>query len=111
MFLQLLQDKATTPIKQKAGCFLLHQVDRYTRTFRLTLDAAIDRRLVGTILNLLVIILMFRERRMVLLLSECGGYLCGHDKAPAVTKRMSNCLRSLKLSCSLMADHSFERKF
>lgn len=109
MFLQLLQDKATTPIKQKAGCFLLHQVDRYTRTFRLTLDAAIDRRLVGTFFNLFVIILMFRERRMGLLLSELGGYLCGHDKAPAGTKRISNLLRSPKWSSSLIDDHFFER--
>lgn len=109
MFLQLLQDKATTPIKQKAGSFLLHQIDRYTREVRLDLDAAIDKRLVGTFFNLFVIVLMFRERRMGLLLSELGGYLCGHDKAPAGTKRISNLLRSKKWSASLIDDHFFER--
>ena len=95
MFLKLLQSKDTTPIKQKAGGFLLHQVDRYTRQVRIDLDAAIDKRLVGTFFDLFVIILMFRERRMGLLLSELGGYLCGHAKAPAGTKRISNLLLSL----------------
>lgn len=109
MFLQLLQDKATTPIKSKAGSFLLHQIDRYTRDFRTTLDVAIDRRLVGTFFNLFVIILMFRERCMGLLLSELGGYLTGHDKAPAGTKRISNLLRSKKWSARMIDDHFFER--
>ena len=108
MFLKQLQDKATTPIKQKAGSFLLHQADRYTRKIREDLDACIDKRLVGTFFNLFVIILMFRERRMGLLLSELGGYLCGHSKAPAGTKRISNLLRSKKWTSSMIDDHFFE---
>ncbi len=109
MFLKLLQDKATTPIKQKAGSFLLHQIDRYTCQIRVDLDAAIDKRLVDTFFNLFAIILMFRERRMGLLLSELGGYLCGHSKAPAGTKRISNLLRSEKWSASMIDEHFFER--
>ena len=109
MFLKLLQDNATTPIKRKAGSFLLRQADRYTRQIRVDLDAAIDKRLVGTFFNLFVIILMFRERRMGLLLSELGGYLCGHSKAPSGTKRISNLLRSKKWSASMIDDHFFER--
>lgn len=109
MFLQLLQNKDTTPIKQKAGSFLLHQVDRYTHQIRVELDAAIDKRLVNTFYNLFVIILMFRNRRMGLLLSELGGYLCGPEKAPAGTKRLSNLLRSTKWSASLIDNHFFER--
>ena len=105
MFLKQLQDKATTPIKQKAGSFLLRQVDRYTREIREDLDASIDKRLVRTFFNLFVIILLFRERRMGLLLSELGGYLCGHSKAPAGTKRISNLLRSKKWSASMIDDH------
>ena len=109
MFLELLQNKNAMPIQQKAGGFLLHQVDRYTRQIRADLDAAIDKRLVGTFFNLFVIILMFRERRMGLLLSELGGFLCGHAKAPAGTKRISNLLRSKKWSSSLIDDHFFDR--
>lgn len=109
MFLQLLQDKATSSTKPKAASFLLHQVDRYTRQIRLDLDTAMDSRLVATFFNLFVIILMFRERRMGLLLSELGGYLCGHDKAPAGTKRISNLLRSKKWTASFIDDHFFER--
>ncbi len=52
---------------------------------------------------------MFRDRRMGLLISELGGYLCGHSKAPAGTKRISNLLRSKKWSSSMIDDHFFER--
>jgi hypothetical protein len=57
----------------------------------------------------MVIILMFRERRMGLLLSELGGYLCGFSKAPAGTKRISNLLRSKKWSADIIDHFFFER--
>lgn len=109
MFLKLYQSKAIEPTPQKASTFLLHQVDRYTRQIRADLDAQIDRRLVRTFFNLFVIILFFRERRMGLLLSELGGYLCGHSKAPAGTKRISNLLRSPKWKADLIDQHFFQR--
>jgi len=77
MFLQLLQDKKDGAICQNAARFLLHKLDRFTGTLRHQLDAQIDRRLVRTFFDVLVAILIFRERRMGLLLSELGGYVCG----------------------------------
>jgi len=109
MFLQLLQDKDNLPIRQRAGRFLLHQLDSFTCDLRDRLDQQIDSRLVRTFFDLMVIILMFRERRMGLLLSELGGYILGFDRAPAGTKRISNLLRSKKWSASLIDDFFFDR--
>ncbi len=109
MFKTLLQNNSSSPIKQKAGSFLLHQVERYTDPVLEALDAQIDKRLVDTFFNLFVTILMFRNRAMGLLLTELGGYICGFDRAPAGTKRISNLLRSKKWSASLIDDYFFQR--
>jgi hypothetical protein len=109
MFLQLLQDKEAGPIRQQASRFLLHQLDSFTRDIRQRLDDQMDSRLVRTFFDLMVIILMFRERRMGLLLSELGGYLCGFKHAPAGTKRISNLLRSPKWSADIIDHFFFER--
>ena len=109
MFLQRLQDSEDRPIRPNAARFLLHQLDRFTFTLRDQLDAQIDRRLVRTFFDLLVTILMFRERRMRLLLSELGGYICGFDRAPAGTKRISNLLRSKKWSAQLIDNFFFHK--
>ena len=109
MFLNLLQNKKNTPINQKAGSFLLHQANRYTFTIRKELDNQIDSRLVRTFFDLFMTILMFRNRSMGLLLSELGGYICGFDKAPAGTKRISNLLRSSKWTASIIDDFFFNR--
>jgi len=96
MFKNILQSKSSSLIKQKAGYFLLRQSEVYTRPISKSMNKQIDKRLVRTFYDLFVIILMFRNRPMGLLLSELGGYLCGFDKAPAGTKRISNLLRSKK---------------
>ena len=109
MFLNLLQNKKNSPIKQKAGSFLLHQANRYTFTIRKELDHQIDSRLVRTFFDLFMTILMFRNRSMGLLLSELGGYICGFAKAPAGTKRISNLLRSNKWTAAIIDDFFFNR--
>ena len=109
MFSQLLQDTPARPIRQKAAHFLLRQLDKFTTPLRQQLDAQIDKRLVRTFFDLVAVILMFRERRMGLLLSELGGYICGPDHAPAGTKRISNLLRSSKWSAGLIHDFFFKR--
>lgn len=109
MFKTLLQNNSSSPIQQKAGSFLLHQIGRYTDPVLEALDAQIDKRLVDTFFNLFVTILMFRNRSMGLLLTELGGYICGFDRAPAGTKRISNLLRSKKWSVGLIDDYFFQR--
>ena len=107
MFLQHLQDNVADSKDQRDGLKILHRLDDHTRELRVKLDDVLDRRLVRTFFNLAVIILMFRERRMGLLLSELGGHLCGQSKAPAGTKRISNLLRSKKWTSKLIDDYFF----
>jgi hypothetical protein len=59
-----------------------------------TLNAKIDRRLVQTLFDLLLIIVIHRHRNQGLLLSELGGHLLGAEHAQAGTKRISSLLHS-----------------
>jgi len=96
MFLKYVQDTSRSDEDPIGALNILKEISVYTEELREQLDELLDCRLVATFFNLFSIILMFRERRMGLLLSELGGYLCGHSKAPAGTKRISNLLRSKK---------------
>jgi hypothetical protein len=62
----------------------------------------LDRRLVQTFFDLLIVILMHRHRNNGLLLSELGGELLGMDRAPAGTKRIANLLHSQKWGSKLL---------
>lgn len=109
MFYNILQDKKSNPQIEGVSLELLEKLDSYSSALRVDLDTLLDVRLVRTFFNLLAIILMFRERRMGLLLSELGGYLCGHAHAPAGTKRISNLLRSKKWTAGFLDSHFFSR--
>jgi hypothetical protein len=52
----------------------------------------LDRRLVQTLLDLLIVIVIHRHRNQGLLLSELGGHILDGEHAPAGTKRISNLL-------------------
>jgi hypothetical protein len=71
---------------------------RFVRPLLRELAAKMDRRLVQTFLDLLLVIVMHRHRNQGLLLSELGGFLLGGEHAPAGTKRISNLIRSPKWS-------------
>ena len=109
MFLKILQENHTEVTNHPNALQLLSKLDDYTDELRQQLDVLLDVRLVRTFFNLLAIILLFRERRMGLLLSELGGYLCGHAHAPAGTKRISNLLRSNKWDSSFIDAYFFNR--
>jgi hypothetical protein len=68
-----------------------------------------DRRLVQTFLDLLLIIVMHRHRNQGLLLSELGGHLLGGEHAPAGTKRIGNLLRHLGWSDQDVENYLWER--
>lgn len=110
MFLSILESQCTSLFsKNKSSEFILHKIDNYTLELRRDLDKLIDSRLVRTFFDLFTVILMFRDRAMGLLLSELGGYICGFDRAPAGTKRISNLLRSKKWSSKIIDDFFFSR--
>ena len=109
MFLKILQEEQKEVTNNRNALQLLAKLDDYSQDIRQQLDVLLDVRLVRTFFNLVAIILMFRERRMGLLLSELGGYLCGHEHAPAGTKRISNLLRSNKWASSFIDEYFFSR--
>jgi hypothetical protein len=73
------------------------------------LDRRLDKRLVRTFLQIVAVMLTFRDRVNGLLLSELGGYLLSPDHAPAGTKRLSNLLHSTKWSAALIRDYLWQR--
>lgn len=58
------------------------------------LNKKLDVRLVKTLLDLVLLIVMYRDRHQGLILSELGGQLLGEAHAPAGSKRIGNLLRS-----------------
>lgn len=69
------------------------------------LNQKLDRRLVDTFRDLVLLILMHRNRAQGLLLSELGGYLLGEAHAPAGSKRIGNLLRSRRWRASDIVAH------
>ena len=54
------------------------------------LHRRVDRRLVKTLLDLVLVILMHRNRNSGLLLSELGDHLLGGERGPAGVKRIAS---------------------
>jgi len=68
------------------------------------LSQRLDRRLVQTFFDLLMVIMIQRHRNQGLLLSELGGQLMGMDRAPAGTKRIAKLIHSQKWLAELLED-------
>lgn len=58
------------------------------------LQKRLERRLVKTVLDLVLVIVMHRHRNNGLLLSELGEHLMGSDRGPAGVKRIASVLHS-----------------
>lgn len=103
------QKKGIQPKKSTAAVFLQTKAQYYLQPLQQQLLAQIDKRLVATFTTLFASILLFRNSKMGLLLSELGGYIAGYAHAPAGTKRLSNLLRSKKWEASLIDAFLFKR--
>lgn len=88
---------------------LLKKSSQYLSSLQINLDKVIDKRLSRTFYDVFMVIIMFRNSKMGLLLSELGGYVCGFSHAPAGTKRISNLLRSKKWESSIIDEFLFEK--
>jgi len=109
MFTTLRQKNTIGPKKSTASDFLLQKADHYLQPVQQQLLIHLDKRLVATFFDLFVSILLFRNSKMALLLSELGGFICGHDHAPAGTKRISNLLRSKNWGLPYWMNSSLKR--
>lgn len=94
---------------KRAPDFLLKKSSNYLHILVSDLSKQIDKRLVRTFYDLFLVLLMFRNNKISLLLSELGGYICGFAHAPAGTKRISNLLRCKKWSSKLIDNFFFQR--
>lgn len=82
---------------------------RFVRSLLQELHDQMDRRLVHTFLDLLLVMVIHRHRNHGLLLSELGGVLLGAEHAPAGTKRISNLLHSPAWSAKIVADYLWQQ--
>lgn len=101
------QSNTTARPKSTACHFLQAKIQRYLHPLQDQLGQRIDKRLVVTFATLFRSILLFRNNKMGLLLSELGGYVAGHAHAPAGTKRISNLLRCPHWGSSLFEEFFF----
>jgi hypothetical protein len=94
---------------QGASEILTHRLYEFVKPILFLLIQSLDRRLVETFFNLMVIIIIHRHRNMGLLLSELGGQLMGADRAPAGTKRIANLLLSKRWQAKLIENWMWEQ--
>ena len=85
-----------------ASRFLSDRLYEFTKPVLQGLSRSLDRRLVQTFFDLLMVILIQRHRSQGLWLSELGGHLLGMDRAPAGTKRIAQLLHSSKWLAELL---------
>lgn len=88
---------------------LSDQLYRFSVSLLRRLSGQVDRRLVQTFFDLMMVILMHRHRNQGLVLSELGGYLLGMGHAPAGTKRIGNLLHSLRWTSELLEQWLWEQ--
>jgi hypothetical protein len=75
---------------------------KYLQPLLEQLHRQVDRRLVKTFLDLVLVILMHRNRNTGLLLSELGDDLLGGERGPAGVKRIANLIHSEKWESGLI---------
>jgi len=92
-----------------ASEYLASCLYQFTKSLLFRLAQQLDRRLVQTFLDLLMVIVEHRHRQQGLLLSELGGHLLGMDRAPAGTKRIFHLLHSARWAARLVEEWLWEQ--
>lgn len=82
---------------------------RFVKPLLASLYGKLDRRLVQTLLDLLMVILIHRHRNHDLLLSELGGHLLNGEHAPAGAKRIHNLLRHPGWEAQAISDYVWQQ--
>ena len=95
--------------KAQEGRELENRCWEYLKPMLEELHKKVDRRLVKTMLDLVLVILMHRHRNNGLLLSELGDHLLGGERGPAGVKRIASLLHSGKWKSSLILNYLWQR--
>lgn len=88
--------------KAQEGRDLENRCWEYLKPLLEELHKKVDRRLVKTLLDLVLVILMHRNRNSGLLLSELGDHLLGGERGPAGVKRIASLVHSPRWRSSLI---------
>jgi hypothetical protein len=81
----------------------------FLRPFLQELHQQLDRRLVKTVLDLVMVILIHRHRNNGLLLSELGDELLGGEHGPAGVKRIAKVLHSSKWNSGMIERYLWQK--
>jgi hypothetical protein len=95
--------------KAQEGRALENQCWEYMKPLLEELHKKIDRRLVKTLLDLVLVVLLHRHRNHGLLLSELGDHLLGGERGPAGVKRIASLLGSTRWKSIWIANYLWER--
>ena len=91
--------------KAQEGRELENRCWEYLKPFLEELHRKVDRRLVKTLLDLVLVILLHRNRNSGLLLSELGDHLLGGERGPAGVKRIASVVHSVRWKSSLIVKY------
>ena len=89
--------------KRETGCW------KFLQPILEEVHKRVDRRLVKTMLELVLVILMHRNRTTGLLLSELGEHLMGGARRPAGVKRIARLLHSRKWSSGVIVQYLWKQ--
>lgn len=95
--------------KAQEGQKLENQCWQYMKPLLEELHEKVDRRLVKTMLDLILVIIMHRHRNNGLLLSELGDELMGGERGPAGVKRIASLVHSKRWESSLILKYLWKR--
>ena len=95
--------------KAQEGRELENRCWEYLKPVLEELHKKVDRRLVKTLLDLVLVILMHRHRNNGLLLSELGDHLLGGERGPAGVKRIASLLHSHRWRSGLIVKWLWRR--
>jgi hypothetical protein len=97
-----MNEGSSKSAKAQEGRELENRCWEYLKPLLEEMHTKVDRRLVKTMLDLVLVILMHRHRNSGLLLSELGDHLLGGVRGPAGVKRIASLLHSHRWRSSLI---------
>ena len=97
------REKAQESLELETRCWV------FLRPFLEELHKWVDRRLVKTLLDLVLVILMHRNRNSGLLLSELGDHLLDGEHGPAGVKRIASLVHSVKWGSQLILKYLWKQ--
>jgi hypothetical protein len=104
-----LEEQGLSAIDREVAGQLVERLDQFLAPLLVVLDAYLDKRLVRTVLDLVVSLIQLRHRQAGTLLSELGAMLLSPQQAPAGSKRIDRLLHSPKWGAWLIEQFLWRR--